>query len=723
MRNIDSFFRRVANNFSYEWNFEVKHLLKKINPYVWGLSRNNVYRYLKIQYENPLHFHKRLAELSVDPDYNRLLEKAEREYNDYQNRSETTVQREYPELQSKCVAYFSMEYGIESLRVYSGGLGMLSGDHLRGASDIGINMVGVGFLYRHGYYEQQVGLDGSLKVFYEATVPAKKPVRDYLPLEAVKRSNADEDLIVEVPIANKKIRLKVWRAKIGHVDLLLLDSNLPENGVHDRNLTQRLYASRKSHHEERRHRLAQEILLGVGGMRALYGAGYNPEVVHLNEGHVAFASFELLRYLMTAKDMEFDQARAEAGKMLGFTTHTPVPEGNERFDEALAREYLEVYLDRFLSKAEREKIFDCARNQQNQFDMTKLSLLTCEAFRNGVSQLHGEVCRKMWNFAWANPAQQEAPIGHITNSVHVPYWQRPQVRDLIRDYGGLSRVENIPDEAVWETHLQAKRELIEKVKERVSFQLLRENQPSDVIHKEVNQLMEEDSFIIGFARRFAPYKRVTLLLDDEPRFFSFLENAYHRYGKPVYVLFAGKPHPDSDEGRKKVAQIVEFSDRLKNLTQQKNFKADVIFVQGYDINLARYLVSGVDIWLNNPIRPLEASGTSGMKAGVNGVLNVSIPDGWVPEGIAHGENGWLFGEGREDTAARDREHLFQLLENDILPKFFERSGGHYSHAWTAMMKNSIRTITEKFNTDRMLKEYIEKMYLPALHRQPMTVYK
>jgi starch phosphorylase len=734
MLDIDRTLRKIVSNLWFEWNADVHLLFRNVSPYIWGLFRGNLYRFLKVQDENPSLYRRRIAELLTDEGFLHLFQRVESAFKAYITPKETHVSRHYPELQNWTIAYFSMEYGIDTLRIYSGGLGILSGDHLRGASDLGLKMVGVGLFYLHGYYDQEVTSDGTMKVVYDSIVPYKKPVRDFLPLEMVKRAGTNEDLILEVGIKGRKVKIRVWRARIGRADLLLLDSNLPQNHVHDRHITRRLYASQKQHDQERKRRLEQEILLGIGGIQALQAAGYEPAAYHLNEGHVAFAAVEVIHQLMIQGSLSFGEARDRAAQIMGFTTHTPVPEGNERFEERLVREHLEPYLNSFLSPEGREFIFNCARNRESMFDMTKLSLLLSGVFRNGVSALHGEVCRKMWGYAWGINDPNKVPISSITNAVHVPYWQKPVLRQLIETRGGVEKVNQIEDEQIWLLHLEFKAKLIEKVRERSADQLLRENVDNQVIHDRAKNLLDLDSFVIGFARRFADYKRVTLFLEDEEKLFQFLEKAYRTYGKPVHILYAGKPHPNNVPGIKRIHDIVQISERLQKRAGERKFRSQIIFIQDYDIALARYLVAGVDIWLNNPIRPQEASGTSGMKAGMNGVLNVSISDGWVPEGIQHGKNGWLFGKGDAGSAVQDREELFGLLEKTILPLYFDglkmgkgskdkkavsknnSSISPFSTRWVQMMKESIRTITARFNSDRMLIEYTEKMYLPAVKK-------
>jgi starch phosphorylase len=734
MRDIEVTLKKIAQNLWCEWNANVHLLFRQLSPYSWSLFRRNLYRFIRIQTENPLLYQHRLIQLLSDTDFFDRYKKLEAEFIDYINPKKTHVSEHYPQLSQKTVAYFSMEYGFDILRTYSGGLGILSGDHLRGASDLGIKMVAVGLFYLHGYYEQQVGLDGTMKVIYEAVVPPKDSVRDFLPLEAMKSPGTTRDYIVTIPMEGRSVKARVWRARVGRTDLLLLDTNMHENGVHDRHITHRLYSSQKHFDQERRRRLEQEMLLGIGGVQALHDLGYTPSVYHLNEGHVAFTALEVLKRAMQQHSLSLEEARQQYAGTIGFTTHTPVAEGNERFNEGLVRSYLMPYLESFLSEPEREVVFNCARNTQNEFDMTKLSLLLAGGFKNGVSSLHGQVCRKMWGYAWGYDHEDQTPIGSITNSVHVPYWQKPLLRNLITESGGIEKVNQIDDEKIWSLHVQFKMKLIEKVRERYAFQMLREKADSQTIHDKTRSILDVDSFVIGFARRFAEYKRVTLLLDDEERLYTFLEKSYKKYGKPVHILYAGKPHPNNYAGRDKIKHIVQISERLAQRCRERNFRSQLIFVQGYDIDLARYLVAGVDVWLNNPIRPLEASGTSGMKAGMNGVLNVSIPDGWVPEGIVSGENGWLFGKGDSASEVQDREELFGLLENTILPSYFDRKASEekyngennstcpvvpYSKRWVELMKKSIQTITQQFNTDRMLIEYVEKMYLPALKSSSM----
>lgn len=714
---MDRFLKEIASNLWSEWNPDAKQLFYGFSPHIWSLANKNPYRFLALRAENPIHYEKRFAELVIDKFYQRTFEKVKDEYQKYLNPSKTIVSERFPELKDKTVAYFSMEYGFDTLKIYSGGLGILSGDHVRGASDLGIKLVAVGLFYLQGYYEQTVTDQGEMHVTYDSIVPPRAHVREYLPLEAIKRKDKMEDLLVEITIDDRIVYAKVWKVRVGRVELLLLDTNVSQNPVHDRHLSRRLYASEKQSDDERRRRIEQEIVLGVGGVRALHAAGYEPSVYHLNEGHVAFAAIEVIRQMMEREHILFHEARERAAKIIGFTTHTPVPEGNERFNEMLARRQLGPYLSKFLPHDDQEFIFNCARNGNEEFDMTKLSLLLSGVYRNGVSKLHGEVCRKMWHFAWGDHGGKSftAPIDSITNGVHIPYWTPPEIQGIVEKAGGPSKIDKIDDEVLWKVHLYRKERMIVELRERLAYHLIRAGKSPEEVSDAITSLLDPNAFVIGFARRFAGYKRVTFFIDEEERLFSFLENAYKKYQRPIHILFAGKPHPNNYQGRDQIKHIYEIAERLRKRAEQRKFKAQIMFVEGYDIALARRLVSGVDIWLNNPIRPLEASGTSGMKAGANGILNVSISDGWVAEGIKHGENGWIFGAGDEASGEKDREELFQLFEKTILPLYFDRSGNKsYSPGWVKMMKNSMRTMMEQFSIERMLIEYIEKMYLPAV---------
>ena len=697
----------------------MRAVLDSIGPLINAHPPRNYYSLFAQATDNSPSSHPKMIELSQRSDFLEKADLACKAYEKYVESAKASCQKLYPELQGKQIAYFSMEYGFDTLPIYSGGLGILSGDHLRGASDLGIPLVAVGLLYLEGYYEQNVDLEGHMRVSYESLVPPGKDVKNYLPLESVQSLLEKTPLIVEVPIGNRTVKAQVWVAKIGRVDLLLLDTNLQENDVNDRSISQRLYASKKPREDERQRRLEQEMILGVGGVKALYKAGYHPDAFHLNEGHAAFACFEILRHVMSSQKLAMDSALKSVCHKIGFTTHTPVPEGNERFDFNLVVSQLKSYLDTFLDIKESTKLLAWGKNTGNLFDMTQLALLFSGAFRNGVSQLHGDICQTMWAHLAELPNKpvNPLPIGAITNAIHIPYWQQPSLARMLDEFGGVEKILEIPGQTLWSLHQQLKQQMLDAVKSRMTTCWKREGLLPDDISLRVNKFPSKDSLMIGFARRFAAYKRVTLILDDEEYLFEFLERMYQKYKTPISLLFAGKPHPDNYPGRNRIHQIWDVSRRLEEYCLKKGIEASVYFIEGYDIELARYLESGCDLWLNNPTRPLEASGTSGMKAGINGVLNLSINDGWVPEGIRHGLNGWIFGKGGEDTTNNeDREELFRVLEKEVFPVFFSRplKANTFSPEWVKMMMSSISSIMQFFNTERMLREYIEKMYLPAI---------
>jgi len=710
------YLKKISSNLSFEWNHDLKEIFWRLSPDLWTLSGRNPHRFLKLRKDSPDLSKSRFYDFLGDPENKKLFEKVQADFESYMNPSYTHVSENYPVLEDKLIAYFSMEYGFDTLRTYSGGLGILSGDHIRGASDIGLNMVGVGLLYLHGYYRQYVKSDGTMEVRYRTTVPSGRPLRDYLPLTPVRRKGSRKNLIISVSMGDRDVHAQVWRAQVGRAEVLLLDTNIPENQLHDRNITYRLYQADANHDMERKRRLEQEIVLGIGGAKALQEAGYTPAVYHLNEGHVAFAAIEAIRQLMTT-GIGFEEAKKQISKMTGFTTHTPVATGNETFNEALIHHHLGSYLDSFLGPGEKEAIFNCARNRNDLFDMTKLSLMFAGAFSNGVSQLHGSVARKMWNYAWCIDDEQAetTPIGAITNSVHLPYWQSPEIAALTEKACGADYIEYIPDEEVWSAHENRKEKLIQVIRQHRAAGLYRENRSPKEVKEETDSLLSTDYFLIGYARRFAGYKRAGFFLEDEERFFSFLERSYNRHKKPIGIIYAGKPHPSNQSGIDTIKYIHEVAERLEQRALERRFEAKLLFVDGYNIELARRLISGVDVWLNNPIRPLEASGTSGMKAAMNGVLNVSIPDGWCPEGVQSGKNGWLFGQGDENSTEADRNELYNLFENEILPTYFDFPNQlSYSPKWVSMMKSAICDMSRDFNMDRMLIGYIEKMYLPAV---------
>ncbi len=703
----------LASNFYSEWHPEIRQIFELVDPQIPKIFQHNYYQFLCTHTRRIFPYQYRLIQLLTQELFCAKVHEEWVKYNSYMSSRATTVDKIYPELRDQTIAYFSMEYGLLTLPIYSGGLGILSGDHLRGASDIGLTMVGIGLFYMDCYYEQSVDLQGHMQVSYLPMVAKGKYPQKYLPITQVKNQKG-KTLTIEIPIGDRVIYCHVWKVHIGRSELLLLDTDLNENSLHDRHISRRLYASQYHRDAERRRRLEQEIVLGIGGMKALEGAGYQPGAYHLNEGHVALALLESIRINMIQKKLSFEDAQSITSRKFGFTTHTPVPEGNERFQVQLVHEMLEPYLRTFLDSKEIQNVILLGTNSDGVFDMTQFSLRLAAAHRNGVSRLHGEVCRNMWAHLWDVKDPQQTPIDSITNAIHIPFWIRSELSSKFDNQNLSNPLAALSDQEIWDLHQKFKSHLIEKVRERCVRQWRREGLSGEQIMKRYQTLPPENTFIIGFARRFAQYKRVTLILDDEDRLFEFLHHAYEKYKTPISFIFAGKPHPDNHPGRNRVHQISEVSRRLERDSLKRGYQAYIVFVEGYDITLARLLESGADIWLNNPIRPLEASGTSGMKAGLHGVLNVSINDGWVCEGIQNDINGWTFGAEPYESNNQDRNALFELLESIVLPRYFDFRDHNFSEKWVTMMRSSILTILRDFNSDRMLREYIEKMYLPAV---------
>jgi starch phosphorylase len=604
------------------------------------------------------------------------------------------------------VAYFSAEFGIhESLPVYSGGLGVLSGDHIKSASDLAIPLVGVGLFYGQGYFRQRLDRDGWQQEEYLETDPTQ------LPLEAAIGKNG-RPVVVQIETRSGSIHAKVWRVEVGRCDLFLLDSDVEDNTPDDRKLTSRLYGGNA------RTRIRQELLLGIGGFRALTAMGITPGVLHLNEGHSGFAVLEAIRTRMEEEGIGFDSAVPRVSREVVFTTHTPVPAGHDRFDAELIEEHLGPLREKLgLSQ---ESLMGLGRerpgNQQETFCMTVLGLRVSRR-ANAVSALHGEVSRAMW--AGLNPGKPEdsVPIGHITNGVHVPSWLAPQMFRLYDRHLGTNwhqrssdartweGIENVDDGELWETHLSLKSQLLEFVRRRAVEQAERRLESREVLQR-LGKVLSPDALTIGFARRFATYKRANLILADIESLASMVNDPK----RPVQFVFAGKAHPNDEPGKRVLQQIAE-------LMRNSRFADKFVFVEDYDINVGRYFVQGVDVWLNNPRRPLEASGTSGQKVVLNGGLNLSVLDGWWAEAY-DGMNGFAIGTGRTHSNmnvhdTRDGEDLRRALREEVIPLFYQRDRDGLPRGWIKRMKRTIRTLGWRFNADRMVMDYTLKCYVPA----------
>lgn len=625
---------------------------------------------------------------------------------DHYLKAPTWFQQTYPQAGSMQIAYFSAEFGIhESVPVYSGGLGVLAGDHLKSSSDLGLPLCGVSLMYREGYFRQYLNADGWQQERY--------PENDFftLPLIAEKAKDGTP-LIVTVPLPGRTLAVRIWRIQVGRIPLYLLDANIPQNKAEDRAITAQLYGG------DTHTRIQQEIILGIGGIRALRAVGHTPTVCHMNEGHSAFCSLERIRVMM--EELKCDYATAAEAVKAGtcFTTHTPVPAGNDVFPVAMIEQYLGEYLGKM--GIDRQQLTQLGRQKPAEdaepFGMTVLALKLANV-SNGVSKLHGDVSRKMWNPIWPTLPSSEIPISSVTNGVHTQSWISPEIGELLDRYLGIEweerptefsvwkRVEQIPDAELWRTHVRSREKLIAFARVRLKSQLKRRGAPPAEVEA-ADEALDPDALTIGFARRFATYKRGDLVFRDADRLAHILNNEQ----MPVQVIFSGKAHPKDSGGKELIAKVVQWA-------RKAEFRHRVVFIEDYDMNVARHLVQGVDVWLNNPRRPLEASGTSGMKVACNGGLNLSILDGWWCEGY-DGENGWAIGAGEEyaDLTYQDdveSRALYELLEREIAPAFYARGADGLPRSWTRRMKNSIRTLVPAFNTNRMVAEYAAKSYAPS----------
>ncbi len=691
----------LVYNLWWSWHPEVQRLFALIDKDLW-----------EREYHNPVVFLRKIdrARINAVTSEKHLLEAYDsviKGYQEYLRSDATWYHKTYPKLKDQKIAYFSFEYGLhEALPVYAGGLGVLSGDHLKEASDLGMPLVAVGFLYTKGYFSQHITEDGWQE--------ARDYTIDYnnVPIVPVLDQN-DDPLIINVDLPGREVSARVWQVNVGRVALYLLDANLPINAQSDQHLTDKLYGS------DLELRISQEILLGMGGVRLLHALNIQPSAWHLNEGHAAFLQIERLRQYL-ADGMDIDHAKQTVTQSSVFTTHTPVPAGNDEFPLWLIDKYFSNVWDQI--KCTRDEFIDLGRSTTSWggeiFSMPVLALKLSQG-HNAVSELHMQVSRKMWSFLWPGKKLEDVPIGHVTNGIHMGTWMARRMQALFREYLGeewmeycddpavWEKINSIPDKELWIVRRHLKRKLAAYIGERVRCQWLAGSlAPIQVIAGGV--LLDPYILTIGFARRFATYKRATLILSDFDRLLRLL-NARNA---PLQIIFAGKAHPADEPGK---LLIQELYRAVKN----SRGGGRLVFLEDYDMNIARYLVQGVDIWLNTPRRPMEASGTSGEKAAMNGVLNFSILDGWWREGF-NGNNGWAIGgDGMvSDPQSQDRQDatdLYNALENDIIPLYYtNRSSEDIPSQWVKKMKESIRTLAPKFNTRRMVKEYMTEYYLPAM---------
>ena len=683
--------RDLAYDLWWSWSPQATRLCTWIDPDHWRRYHNPVQLLINVE---PHHWNRLLA----DPEFRRTFDAVVHSLDAYRARPRWFDQQ-VGSLPGP-IAYFSMEFGIhESLGVYSGGLGVLSGDHCKAASDLGVPLIGIGLLYRSGYFRQTVDADGFQQHIYPDNDFARLPV---LPVEAP----GGGVLTVPIDLPGRIVQAAVWKAQVGKVPVLMLDTDIPLNDPADRPITGVLYV------RGREMRLTQEIVLGVGGVRALRALGIWPSVWHMNEGHVAFLGLERAREKVSRGD-GLTEALEQTARNTVFTTHTPVPAGNETFDRELVKKYLGPWTQEIGADAEAALTLGA---EGGMFNLTVLAIRLSSSV-NAVSRLHGQVASAMWRHLW--PDQPEAPVGFITNGVHTESWIGPEMRALyahhldpdwehhLLDPELWARVGDIPDAALWAAHRSQKERLIRFVRERVRVQSARHGRSPDEL-RGVEALLDPRALTIGFARRFATYKRAVLVLADLDRLRKILTDPE----RPVQMIFAGKAHPADRQGQDFIRRLFELA--------QGEFRGKLVFIEDYDIEVARMMVQGCDVWLNTPRRPQEASGTSGQKCPINGGINCSVLDGWWVEGF-RGDNGWAIGQEvlsatAEEQDAADAASLYRILEEETVPIFFEKDEEGLRSHWIGIMKASIASVVPHFSAHRMVRDYVEKSYLPAARR-------
>jgi starch phosphorylase len=695
----------IAYNLWWCWHPDAVALFRRIDPDLFESLDHSTIRLLGTVDQT------RLNSLAADSDFLAHLDRVAKALDAYL-KAPTWFGTAHPEWRGLEVAYFSAEFGIhESVPVYSGGLGVLAGDHLKSSSDLGIPLCGVSLMYREGYFRQYLNPDGWQQERY--------PENDFFTLPLIAETAKDgTPLIVTVPLPGRDVSLKVWKIHVGRVPLYLLDANIPQNKPDDRAITAQLYGG------DTHTRIQQEICLGIGGIRALRAVGHAPTVCHMNEGHSAFCALERIRLMMLENKVDFDTAAEAVKAGTAFTTHTPVPAGNDAFPLAMVEQYLGDYLGTM--GIDRAKLAQLGRQKPEHdnepFGMTVLAIKLANS-SNGVSALHGSVSRKMWNPIWPTLPSAEIPITSITNGIHTPSWISPDVQALADRYIGpewddkptdhstWAKIESIPDEELWRVHVRNRDRLIGLARTRLKAQLKRRGAPLAEVAA-AGEVLNPEALTIGFARRFATYKRGDLIFRDVERLAKIVNDA----NRPVQIIFAGKAHPKDNGGKELIARVFQMAKRPE-------FRNRVVFIEDYDMNVARHLVHGVDVWLNNPRRPLEASGTSGMKICANGGLNLSILDGWWCEGY-NGENGWAIGAGEEYTDLHYQDEvesraLYEMIEKELVPLYYDRDGS-LPRNWIRRMKNSMRTLCPVFNTNRMVEEYATRVYAPSHARYGKT---
>ncbi len=702
--------REIAYNLNWSWNPDARELFRRLDRDLWVETNHNPVMMLGNMSQS------RLEDVSHDDGFCSHLNRV---YNSLQEylKEKTWYQKSYEDSGSFNIVYFSAEFGLtECLQNYSGGLGVLAGDHLKASSDLGIPLIGIGLLYKVGYFQQYLNSDGWQLERYE--------INDFdnLPMQRVLNKDG-ESLIVSVTFFDREVFFQVWKIQVGRVPLFLLDTNINLNSETDRKITETLYGGNVET------RIQQEIILGIGGIRTLHAMGTKPMVCHMNEGHSAFLSLERMRLLIQQSGLSYKEAKEIGYYSNIFTTHTPVPAGIDVFSNELVEKYLGSYYKNEL-KISGEEFYSLGTiykdKQSSVFNMAHLAMNTA-GYVNGVSKLHSSVSKKMWVSGYRGVPFNEIPIGHVTNGIHIRSHISREMEQLFIQYLGekwienpslkelWERVDRIPDEELWRTHERRRERLVAFARSRLRKQIISRGGSQAEIER-ATEVLNPSALTIGFARRFATYKRATLIFRDIERLSDIINDKEY----PVQFIFSGKAHPKDDEGKRLIQEIVQIA-------KEDRFRRKVVFIENYDLNVARYLVEGCDIWLNNPRRPLEASGTSGMKIISNGGLNFSILDGWWDEGFDP-EVGWKIGNGEEyiDPDYQDElesRQFYNTLENQIVPLFYALGEDKLPRGWISMVKSSMKKLGPFFNTHRMAREYFEKYYAPSFKKRSILIEK
>lgn len=691
----------IAYNLWWSWNSEAIDLYREIDLGLWEKLGKNPVRFLQEVSQ------KKLEQKAMDKDYmNRYTETVSR-FDAYMSNTDTWFNQSFPDKSNHRIAYFSAEFGLnEVLPIYSGGLGVLSGDHCKSASDLGLPFTAIGIFYKQGYFSQHINHDGWQETKFTDLNVSQLPIAPAL-------DASGQQIYISVELPGRVVYAKVWKVNVGRVTLYLMDTDVEKNNSSDRIITARLYGG---DHETR---IQQEMFLGIGGFRVLEALGIQASAYHMNEGHSSFLGLELIRKLVQEKGLSFRVAKEIASSCLSFTTHTPVPAGNDVFPMSMMDKYFSNYWDTLgISRHEFLDLGSKVGDNQN-FNMTVLAL-TLAGRKNGVSELHGAVSRNIFNNVWPGIPEDDVPISHITNGIHTLTWLSPSFKYLYNKYLSPNwqeklyekeiweRIDTIPDAEFWKTHCVLKTKMIGFVRDRLKEQRIANGESVESV-REVDSLLDSNALTIGFARRFATYKRANLIFRNVARIQKILNNPE----MPMQIIFAGKAHPADGPAHEVIKNI-------NDIARQEGFVGKVILVENYNMTLARNMVQGVDIWLNNPRRPLEASGTSGQKVCINGIINFSVLDGWWCEGY-NGKNGWAIGDDTfygndyyQDNA--DSESIYETLEKQILPLYYARNEEGIPVKWVSVMKESIKSLLYLYSTHRMVQEYTKKMYIPSMER-------